>query len=76
MKKSKDNEVKNFRKPTDDPLFIIGIQIYSYNGITRLVKFPSPLTTTYPRLTSILEALRMTQKLVSKHSFSLALPQM
>ena len=29
----KKNEVKEDRKPTDDPLFVIGAQIYSYNGI-------------------------------------------
>ena len=29
------NEVKEDSKPTDAPLFLIGAQIYSYNGITR-----------------------------------------
>ena len=33
MKKRKNNEVKEYRKPTDAPLFIIYAQIYSYNGI-------------------------------------------
>ena len=35
MKKRKENEVKEDRKPTADTLFVIGAQIYSYNSITR-----------------------------------------
>ena len=34
MKKREVNEVKEDRKPTDAHLFVIDIQIYSYNGIT------------------------------------------
>ena len=33
MKKRKDNEVKEDQKPTDYILFVIGAQIFSYNGI-------------------------------------------
>ena len=35
MKKSRVKELKEDRKPNDAPLFVIGSQIYSYNGIAR-----------------------------------------
>ena len=40
MKKRKGNEFKEDRKPTDAPLFFIGYQIYSYDGITHPCYMP------------------------------------
>ena len=40
MGKRKYNEVKEYRKPTDAPLFFIGTHIYSYNGITHTCHMP------------------------------------
>ena len=35
-----NNEVKEDRKPTDDPLFVIGYQIYIYNGKNLYICMP------------------------------------
>ena len=70
--KSKDKELKEDRKPTDAPLFVIGAKIYSYNGIIRPHYMPLTVATTSHRLIPILEAPRITQKLVSHNTLTLS----
>ena len=57
-KKSKENESKEDREPTDATLFVIGAQIYGYNGIT----LPSHMPLTIDKnLLSINICFRITQ---------------
>ena len=72
--KRKYNEVKGDRKTNYDSLFVIGAQIYSYNGIT----LPHCMTLTVDNkshiLIFILEAPRITQKSVSHNKLTLTPP--
>ena len=74
FKKRKDNEVKEYRKPTHAPLFVIGAQIYSYNGITLPRNMPLTIDNNTPSINIRFEAPKITQKLVSHHALSLAPP--
>ena len=74
MKKSKDNEFKEDSKSTDALLFVIGDQIYSYNGITHPCFTPLTVKKTSQILISVLEAPKITQKLVLHQKYTLVPP--
>ena len=50
MEKRKDNESKEDGKPYDDPLFVIGAQIYSYTGMTRPSHMPLTVDNNLPSI--------------------------